>query len=102
MELVTDLYMTVANGINDLVKKGVEAAFEELTKDDSLVDVVKEHVKKSVVESINSSCNSYELKRILTNKINDAAMAKIDKIADKYADQIALGLSAAMAELRHA
>jgi methyl-accepting chemotaxis protein len=36
------------------------------------------------------------------NKINDAAMAKIDKIAGKYADQIALGLSAAMAELRHA
>ena len=93
-------YMQHSATVDSDIKRGVEAAFDEITKDDNLADLVRDHVKEAIVDSIKESCKPWHLKSILAEGINSRVQAKLEEVADVYAGQILRGLDEAMLKIQ--
>lgn len=82
-------HLTINNEIiNSQIEEGIKLAFEDLTKDESLVELIRHQTKEDVKNILKDSVTGWEFKNKLRNKLHDTFENKINGYVDSIADSV--------------
>lgn len=80
------------NQLEHQIKKGLELAIEDLSKDDNLIQFVRESAKKEIQNLAHKAIMSWEVRDNIQKSLREKVDEKIKDYTDKIAEQIAEAL----------
>jgi len=78
--------------IEEQIQKGIELALADITKEDSLVQLVRENVLNSITGIVNKCVMSYELQNKIRSMVEEKMSQRLDAVATKIVDNITTNL----------
>lgn len=76
------------------IQTGVEQAMDELCKEQTLIELVKDQVKRQALNSVTNYMFKYDLQKAINERVQNILTKKVDEFATKLTDEMAkqLGL----------
>ena len=78
--------------IEDQVSKGIELALNDILKDNSFVEHIRSSTKDELLNIVNRSVMTWEIKSKITKLIEQKVGEKIEEYADRIAEEVTKSL----------
>ncbi|MCP4761119.1 MAG: hypothetical protein GY870_05005 [archaeon] len=79
--------------IENQIKKGIELALSDLTKEEKFVNIIRENTKKELASIVNSAVMKWEVRNKISKMVEKRIGDKIEEYADTIAEKMISGLS---------
>lgn len=79
--------------IESQISKGIELALEDITSGDNFIQVIRQNTKKELIDIVNKSVMSWEIRNKISKIVEQKIGEKIDLFANEIADKVTSSLN---------
>jgi len=78
--------------IETQIQKGIELALNDIVESDNFIEIIRQNTKKELVDIVNKSVMSWEIRNKISKMVEEKIGQKIDQFADQIAEKVTSSL----------